>query len=237
VVLTTTAMTPHEAEGFPRAVTTVDNVRAASAAVFELARLSQAKGGIHLELSEALDHDPVGDLVVIGGPKQNSIAQRLLERLQDVNPTMQLIFDDEDQHSARLRVGTLERGYDIRMQDSDPPRPKGDFAIAVMWINPFAARRHRLIWCAGFTSTGTYAAAEYLFNHVIASRFWRRCHADANDPPYRDSRLVPTVRGRWPCFILVLHVPFQGSRSLPPTELCLLPLQLPPGFPVPGRDA
>jgi hypothetical protein len=222
IVLTTTTTSPHEALGIERDVTTLGNIRAASAVVYALAKRSGGNGGIHLELSRTPDH-LTGDLVVIGGPKQNSIARRILDRLADAHHHLEIEFNDTDQANACLRVAGLERHYSITMQDENADHPTEDYAVVVVWLNPLAsAHRRRLIWCAGFTSNGTQAATEYLFESVLPQRYWLRGRA-AGESPRRDRRLKPRRFGSLCCFIMVLHIEFAGETGVC-SELLLRPI-------------
>jgi hypothetical protein len=106
-----------------------------------------------------------GDLVCLGGPIRNKVTQRVLEAYfrSYENPTIH--FDDA---ARTLRIDGdrpfLEEDFDPGVRDGAPATDLG--LILLTSRRPTADGISRAIVCAGFTTYGTAAAAEYAFSDL-----------------------------------------------------------------------
>jgi hypothetical protein len=107
------------------------------------------------------------DLVVLGGPLLNDVAADFISAFSARYPTSQISHDAATQSMA---IGDFKyNGFDLMREDGIP---KQDLVLVLMGWD-LLAKDTRDILCAGFTTYGTAAAAELLFNDLL-TRSYRR---------------------------------------------------------------
>lgn len=104
------------------------------------------------------------DLISLGGPAKNEITRTILKEIPERYHLRRLEFDDI---SDSVRI-TTPSGQQIDIRNFDPQLQDGVPQVDIFIIT--ATTRYkpdntttRCILCAGFTSYGTGAAAEYMF--------------------------------------------------------------------------
>jgi hypothetical protein len=106
------------------------------------------------------------DLVVFGGPLFNDCAGEFIERFNVLYPSCEIALDAETQSISV--AGEYEiSGYDLARVDGVPTR---DLAIAAIGSNPFSPGTGQGILCAGFSTYGTAAASDHLFDTLLRSQ-------------------------------------------------------------------
>lgn len=163
-------------------VTTSDQTRSAYGAASAQRALApegevQAVGGVastlgrwyprlrlNIQVSNRLARELARDLVVLGGPAGNHISRQLLEELSSTMTAPLSI----DAGNCALQVGSyVASAYDLCKEHDIPNR---DLGVVVVGMNPLASNHRRLIICAGFTTYGTGAAADFFFSSMTNRR-------------------------------------------------------------------
>ena len=113
--------------------------------------------------------------------------------------------------------------------------PPDDFGLIVAWRSPFTAQRRRAFLCAGFTSYGTAAAAEYLIRDLCHSKcrghrptFPTRWHPHRQTKRYTGHDVLPPAVyfRRWPLFATIVAFKMvDGSVVSRPKELVFVALE------------
>ncbi|MFJ3416559.1 hypothetical protein ACOB87_16815 [Streptomyces sp. YS-B37] len=168
LVLTTSAV--NEAiHGLPasRPLTGYGQVRAVASCAGVLASLYPRKD-VLIHLSGFIRNRLDRDLVILGGPAKNEAARAMLEDLALQHDITDFVFDDiNDKLKIELRN---RQPFSI---DSFAPQisngyPAKDYGLIVASFHRGQGGKHyRRILCAGFTTYGTFVAAEYLFGDLI----------------------------------------------------------------------
>lgn len=165
IVLTTSSVALSE-HGKPvsRPLTGYGQVRGVANCAQALAKHYPRKAiQIHLSgfIRNRLDHD----LVVLGGPAKNEVSRTLLKDIAVQYNLKKLEFNDidgslniVDSYNRELRIDN----FDTELREGAPASDIG-LIIAISRRDHPSARRTRCIFCAGFTTYGTAAAAEYMF--------------------------------------------------------------------------
>ncbi len=110
----------------------------------------------------------------------------------------------------RLRVGEkLVAEYELSPQ-GDSGSPSSDIGLIVAWLSPFSLEKRRAVLCAGWTSHGTAAAADYYLNQLPSVRYQQL---------RREGRLPRLYSKRWPCFICVVEVALIGEQVVSVNEV------------------
>jgi hypothetical protein len=104
------------------------------------------------------------DLVCLGGPAKNEVSKNVLADLPQRYGLKELIFDDIGKNIKIVDMDQREieeRCFDPKLRDG---MPSVDICLIVAFTRIKAdGRTTRCMLCAGFTSYGTAAAAEYMF--------------------------------------------------------------------------
>jgi hypothetical protein len=107
------------------------------------------------------------DLVVLGGPLLNDAAADFITAFSARYPESGIVYDAATQS---MTVADFEHtGFDLQREDGIP---KQDLVLILMGWDLFA-KETRAILCAGFTTYGTAAAAELLFNDLLTKSYRR----------------------------------------------------------------
>jgi hypothetical protein len=154
-----------------RPLTGYGQVRAVASCAKALASHYPRKD-VHIHLSGFIRNRLDRDLVILGGPAKNEAARDLLDDLPRRYTFNAFAFDDE--------ADTLQfddgRGSQFTQLHFAPQimdgYPVSDYGLIVA-MKRGANSSHRTILCAGFTTYGTAAAAEYLFNDLVALSRWQ----------------------------------------------------------------
>ncbi|MFE0253265.1 hypothetical protein [Streptomyces sp. NPDC059010] len=168
LVLTTSAVT-EAIHGAPasRPLTGYGQVRAVASCAGVLASLYPRKD-VYIHLSGFIRNRLDRDLVILGGPAKNEAARAMLEDLALHHEMADFVFDDIDD---TLRID-LQNGQPFSVESFTPGIVNGypgrDCGLVIATFHRGqGGRYHRRILCAGFTTYGTYVAAEYLFGDLI----------------------------------------------------------------------
>lgn len=136
---------------YSRPTTGIGQVRAMSLLVPSLARAYRKVDLEQVRLSAVTPgKDLEADLLVLGGPKNNEIARKLLDRL----PHLPFTVDDD----------VIDWGGQLYEGATSGPDVVRDFGYIVRAPNPFAPGR-RIVLLAGSHTFGTVAAARWLAEH------------------------------------------------------------------------
>jgi len=110
-------------------------------------------------LSTAISNTLENDLVILGAPLRNIIADRFLG---SVSTKVPLLFDDG---AGAVRLGEYHvSDYEFSTREE---KPDSDICLIVCWKNPFTDSVRRAILCAGMSSYGTAAGTDYLFRYLL----------------------------------------------------------------------
>jgi hypothetical protein len=165
IVVTTSAFS-QSAVGAPvsRPVTGIGQLKSVGIVARALGRLFP-NISLSVQLSEAVEHRPGEDMILLGGPSKNSFAARFLSALGEATGNV-LVFDDANQ-TVRLDGYSFDK---VEIQ-SGLEMPKREAALAVCWHNPVSHdRQSRGILCCGLTTYGTVASTEWLFDDLLAKK-------------------------------------------------------------------
>ncbi|WP_317802836.1 hypothetical protein [Rhodococcus sp. IEGM 1330] len=113
------------------------------------------------------------DLVILGSSASNEYSADFMSRF---NLARQLNLTLEVKNGS-IAIDRGAGGNRLKIQDFDVKRnaeglPKKDIAYIAIGPNPYNANR-RAVVCAGFTTYGTGAASDVLFNDILSSRHSR----------------------------------------------------------------
>lgn len=203
LVVTTSAVVP-SAHGVPvsRPMTGHGQIIGMMHAVRSIVRFYGRSTQPTVHFSERIEQPQLDrDLVVLGGPAKNSITKKLLSALMRRYPRAEVEFDD-----VKGVIGFGGRTVVEGAVDPSVGELPEDFALVVGMRNPFdPSGSSRALLCCGFTSYGTGAAAELLFERLTMAR--------------TRFRLMPGTkfRWRWPQnFALIAHVvdPTESAKQM-----------------------
>jgi hypothetical protein len=166
VVLTTSAVVEHDVGVVvSRPVTGYGQVAGLTSCIGMLARFYRRKS-LRVHLSGFVRNRIESDLVCLGGPVRNDISRGVLDALASELEEPRIEFDDVT-CAVRVKDARGEftaAGFDPGVQDG---APANDLALVILTNRrPNADGTFRAILCAGFTTYGTAAAAEYAFSDL-----------------------------------------------------------------------
>jgi hypothetical protein len=208
---------------YTRDLTSVSHLQSA-------AKFTQAVGGIkrrdqvQLHSSGDVTTTLSNDLVVIGGPAKNEIAELFVTSLKNAYPALRLEFRKDPDVGAVINIAGEDHRFTEEKVFDDQQRLLGDYGLIVAWVNPFAVRRRRAFLCAGVTSYGTAAATTYFLDVFMHDRYRRLLRARARWPRALRARLRMF---RWPCFVLLVKVTIGGGQFNALEECLFVPLTPP----------
>lgn len=102
-----------------------------------------------------------GDLIILGGPKNNSVAQEIMALLKPQLPGFLMesgVFWSGD--GLKINYAAIREGEDL----------KEDFGIIIRATNPFNSKRKVLLFAGGHTY-GTIAAARFFTTEISKLRY------------------------------------------------------------------
>ncbi len=233
-----------------RPTTAVGNMRGAVEIARMVGHVSRRRV-LSVAVSEDIESDLSGDLVLIGLPGKNAASKRVLERLKSHHPEINFAISEPDQSNGhikralkhlkschpdinlhiseagesgvRIGLGGFREDFKLTFQASSDI-PDRDLAVIVLWINPFASgKKRRLLLCAGITAYGTAAAAAYIVNDLVDYRYHQLRKARKGALPS-----LLSVR-HWACFAMVVEVLLQNDQAIDLIERSFVVL------PDPGR--
>lgn len=188
---------------YRRPVTSFGTLQAAS--MFSKAVGDQKmKKAVEVHVSEEIDGRPEFDLVLLGDPTKNVVAEAFLRDFGTVFPDLAIRRPRIGEMGRSLQIGDWEREYHVELQ-AKSTNIREDLGLIICWINPFTLRKRRAIYCAGFTGWGTSAAAKYLLTDFFDMRY-RELR--------RERKLPGVARRSWPCFVCVVCVEFAAARPV-----------------------
>jgi hypothetical protein len=165
----TTSVVNEAIHGVPasRPLTGYGQVRAVASCAGVLASLYPRKD-VLIHLSGFIRNRLDRDLVILGGPAKNEAARAMLEDLAVQHDLACFLFDDI---GDKLKI-ELPRREPFSVESFAPEISKGypttDYGLIVATFHRGQrSKRYRRILCAGFTTYGTYVAAEYLFGDLV----------------------------------------------------------------------
>jgi hypothetical protein len=162
--------------------------------------------GLKLTISEGLRSAPRGDLALLGGPVKNKLAAHFLSAFNAANPELRIDREIKDDKRI-LRIGAWSETFTPQLQADGTPA--NDLALLIVWKNPFAREQRRAVLCAGFTSWGTAAAAEYYCTDFFRFRYKQ----------LRREHELPRARSKkWPIFVTALEVRMTGDAIVSTKE-------------------
>jgi hypothetical protein len=121
---------------------------------------------LEIHMSERVRHSLDKDLVVLGGPLFNNCAKDFITRFNRLYPTASIELDAQ-KHSLQVGSRYREEEYDLAVSAGIPAQ---DLAVILIGRNPFASRQGAGILCAGLSTYGTAAAADYVFTTLVKRR-------------------------------------------------------------------
>lgn len=159
---------------YERPVTGIGQVRALAALMPSLMRAYKDLDVDKIRLSsEPLASRRSGDVIAIGGPKNNEVTADFLELLVESTgiemTNNEIIWRGDDTFGATVRDGNVV----------------DDVGLLVRARNPYSPA-HRVILIAGVHTYGTVAAAEYLVSRKARRRFRERDFAAVVKTKVRD---------------------------------------------------
>jgi hypothetical protein len=233
-----------------RPTTAVGNMRGAVEIAQMVGHVSRRRV-LSVAVSEDIESDLSGDLVLIGLPGKNAASKRVLEHLKsrhpDINFTISelghpcgrikrvlkrlrpdnsngdVAIPESHESGVRISLGGFCEDFKLTFQGSSEI-PDRDLAVIVLWINPFArGKKRRFLLCAGVTAYGTAAAAAYVVNDLVDYRYRQLRKARKHALP---SLFSPR---RWACFAMIVEVLLQNDQAINLIERSFVAL------PDPGR--
>jgi hypothetical protein len=182
---------------YMRSTTAVGNLKGAATLAEAAGQVSRRQRPINVTVSDQIETPLNGDLVLIGLPGLNEASRRVVTHLNRCYPALGLQIM-EGATGCKMALGSFAKTYDVAYQKGTQ-LPSDDLALVVLWVNPIASEKRRLILCAGFTGYGTEAAASYLVGDFFESRYGRlRGEGHALPSLYASSA--------WPCFVMAIEV-------------------------------
>jgi DNA-binding transcriptional LysR family regulator len=180
---------------------------------------------LNVQLSQAPVVSKRGDLVLLGGPDRNERTRELLPAFRRTYPNVVFNFDDSSGVDASLDLSGCSLVFNFENQPAPwEDYPSYDYGLILVWLNPFTTERRRCVLCAGFTSHGTAAAAEYFLKEVAP--YGRNGVLEKFKPAAPDSPPARWKRSEWPCFVMAIRVRLLGPDVAAPPE-CLRFVALP----------
>lgn len=207
---------------YVRPTTAVGNMRGAVEIAQMVGHVSRRRS-LSVAVSEDIESNLSGDLVLIGLPGKNTASRKVLERLKSHYPDVDFTIAESGNPGVHVSLGEFSEDFKLTFQ-ACTETPDRDLAVIVLWINPFArGKKRRLLLCAGITAYGTAAAAAYVVNDVVDYRYHQLQKAQRGALPSLFS-----VR-RWACFAMVVEVQLQNDQAINLVERSFVAL------PDPGR--
>lgn len=206
VILTTSDYGQHPSGTSTSFRTNVGEIEGLGSVARALGRHYQGKS-MRVHVSADIKNVLDSDVVVLGGPLLNDVARDFVDAFNK-KYSAKLIHDAPAQ---RLVVGDYAcEGYDLKRRDGVPGQ---DLALVLLACNLFTKSASRDVLCAGFTTYGTAAAAELLFNNLL-SRSEREVAKPIRDSLaaaiVADIRMVNRQVTHW--YVVYLHV-FGARRA------------------------
>jgi hypothetical protein len=174
LVLTTSQVAPAE-HGVPahRPLTGYGQIRAVASCAKALAALYPRKE-VHIHLSGFIRNRLDRDLVVLGGPAKNVQARAIIDDLLRQHDLTKFTFDDVADKLEIVGPGTMKHEIPSFSPEITDGYPETDYGLIIATYHiGSGGRRCRSILCAGFTTYGTAAAADYLFTDMVKLAPWR----------------------------------------------------------------
>lgn len=169
---------------------------------------------VAVHISQHLERQPQGDLILLGDPTKNPVAHEFVEDFNRAFPDVAIRRPERPGGGRELWIGDDVFEYEVVPQ-AQSENPRTDLGLIVFWRNPFGFERRRAIFCAGFTGWGTAAAAHYVLHDFQTHRF----------PELRRTGHLPALLSRrWPCFLAVIEVTMAADKFLRFRELKLVAL-------------
>jgi len=211
---------------YVRSTTSVGNLKAATE-IAQVVGNVQRRRPVSVAVSEELESTLSGDVVLIGFPGKNAASRVALEYLSRQHPEIGFALTESDETGCTIALAGFSTDYDVVCQ-AGTEIPTRDLAFVLLWVNPTTVKKRRLVLCGGFTGYGTAAAAKYLLDDIIDTRY-RQLRRDAR------GILPPLYWGRrWPCFAMIVEARLVSDQVVDVRERAFVPLP-DPGRP-PWRD-
>jgi hypothetical protein len=190
-----------------RPTTAVGNMRGAVEVAQMVGNVSRRRS-LSVAVSEDIESDLSGDLVLIGLPGKNTASRTVLALLKDRHPDIGFTISESDESGVHIGLGGFYEDFGLAFQDATDI-PERDLAVIVLWINPFArGKKRRLLLCAGITAYGTAAAAAYVVNDLVDYRYRQLRKARPRELPS-----LLSFR-RWACFAMIVEVLLQNNQAV-----------------------
>ena len=202
---------------YTRSVTAVGNLSGATAIARSIGYTSPRRP-TRVYVSAELETSLSGDVVVIGLPGKNEVSGAVVTHLTARYPNLGLTIDESTEGCSMSLAGFADE-YSVVPQTAQPDFPERDLALIVLWVNPIAVRKRRLVLCAGFTAYGTAAAARYLVDDILPHRL-NRLRAEHTTMPSLWSH-------KWTCFAMLIETRLVNDQVIEVRELAFAPLDDP----------
>ena len=105
------------------------------------------------------------DLLLLGGPAKNEFTKRFLIKFSDSYPDFNFLFDEID-----CNLNFKDIIIENAKLEQNGSNLENDYAIVIVWHNPFAIKSRRAILYAGFSSYGTSGAENWIFDDLLMNR-------------------------------------------------------------------
>ncbi len=211
-------------------LTNLGNLKSSMAIATQVGRMRSGKR-VEVNIAQALEvsdsHTLDRDLVLFGGYRGNPIVRRFLEELDGRLGTEEVVYDDDAADRNVLRVGGQEVTYDWCAQ-AQGRTPDFDYALVVVWRNPFTEKRRRAILSVGCTSYGTRAGIEYLIGDFFETKVSRMRPKLKPGTASGADGLRPRLGrpGSWPSFALLLKTELQSGQIIGTREVAFQELPM-----------
>jgi hypothetical protein len=210
-----------------RATTAIGNLRGATEIAKVVGRVAR-RSPVSVAVSEELESPLSDDLVLIGFPGKNAASGVVVNYLKRQHPEIGFQLTESDTEGCKISLAGFSADFTLTCQN-DSELPSRDLALIILWVNPTALQKRRLILCAGFTSYGTAAAARYVVNDIVVSRYR---HLRKESKGALPSLYSPR---RWPCFAMIIETSLINDQVVNVRERAFVPLPDPGRPPWPPR--
>lgn len=166
VVIVVSNSSPTETGEYVRPATGIGQVRALAYSVPSLSRAYRDLELRNIYLStDQLQERREDDLIVLGGPKNNSIARDLLDELRDDQPARQ---EGSELIWRKRRGGEwVDEGADTYRGEVRDQMVRTDFGLILRVANPFASGDRTAVLLSGSHTHGTMAAAKFFAENLL----------------------------------------------------------------------
>jgi hypothetical protein len=159
ITTSTTSRSSHGLAATTRSLTAEGELIGIAAVATTLGQCYRHKE-VRIHVSKRVSNELDEDLIVLGGPAANLYATQFLELVAE-QAKIPIKFDAANLSASVGKFTVID--YDIQLDHGIPQR---DLGLIVVTKNPFNQARNAVL-CAGLTTYGTGAVAQYVFRDVL----------------------------------------------------------------------